>query len=1173
MDDDTAFSAANLSRLEEEEEYQEDGFGEMHLLDRPFPALPTLPMPAHEPRLEMTTRNQKALAGETVFPPCKDQLCQGCQTDCQKTKGGQVQLWCNLCQKGRSYLCLQRTRCLKWSEADLQRFHDVQQVQVVLEPLWKPVEPLPPVAEVEERRLPGDRSGEQEQSESSGGRTPVRDQERARDQNLSSAVLSVRPKILKSPKLSERKKGTGEKSVAFETEPQTTRSTGRGESTASAGKEGLTTPPTALSSSDNQAGVTPGTECSINTLKQKQQQQSESDIFPVRSTLLEEAINSPSPPPKPTRKSLNRTMEPTRHQARPGTYGAAALSPFHRSQDGENRMSDKHLFEGGGERREEERIQDMSLPLDDWDGQGLPLPSRRQPQQGEVWTQRRETQLSVDEDFYSPMHVSPDLVSQIRLLDDNTQPKMELRPARFLPPPSRQERGDANRPAGSTLRRPSPAFLLQQQARRQAASQPCTPPTVNKGASLRGPVPAWSTPMRVVGSEARKRLTTQLGEETWSQDQQMRGSDDANQQFLEEGGEPGEDVIDDEDSPLWQQEAPFQQTGFEPVQMSAANENQLQIARILQRLTERLDRPVERRPPPPSSSLKMPSLSLPNIRRGSNNEVSTRSYFQWKMSLSNIINLHGVSPSAVLVYYATTPRLLPEEFVTIMANSDSLQEAISSLDSLYPSMASIRPELIRSMTDLPPLQNASEKTRVHRISSLLKILDEFLKLFGASPNRDLNRQDVLVILHNFYGTLESRAELVKETTAMEIAKKRGVMYAESLKTYLTRTRTVLVDVISALQLVGRAEAGKMKSAAAKSRIEAKKDQDKKEEVREGVTCLLCTQKHPIFSCHDQLKLIRDGKKKLDPRICPACLQEKKSGHPTNCSLKRSLRDGVYILTNWKCKKGCSVHFRLCGCNAGPQQAVDPDQSKHQRSAAARVKAKEAEGEAAHGAEEDLNSYPSQAHHPSTVNSATPGDSNPDHLGAPTAVSAANKQNKEEEVVFLTENVFLLGQDGTTQLASLSYDTHGSVSFLAGCLSDTYVHSSQGSRTFQIDTVNGKEYASKEIRKVKILTLKGMLEVETVSAQWVDPSEEAQLCPEQAEKAGVILPVLEDEQGQTLPRIILSAAEILLHPRQISTPAHLAKLHPKISLFRSRLTNRLLCAGTLGSNSPPGGRQK
>ena len=108
--------------------------------------------------------------------------------------------------------------------------------------------------------------------------------------------------------------------------------------------------------------------------------------------------------------------------------------------------------------------------------------------------------------------------------------------------------------------------------------------------------------------------------------------------------------------------------------------------------------------------------------------------------------------------------------------------------------------------------------------------------------------------------------------------------------------------------------------------------------------------------------------------------------------------------------------------------------------------------------------------------------------------------------------------------------------------------------------------------MKILTLRGILKIETVSAQWVDPSEEAQLCPEQAEEAGVVLPVLEDEQGQPLPRIILSAAEILLHPRQVSTPDHLARLHPKISLFKSRLSNRLLCAGTLGLNTPPGGKQ-
>ena len=176
-----------------------------------------------------------------------------------------------------------------------------------------------------------------------------------------------------------------------------------------------------------------------------------------------------------------------------------------------------------------------------------------------------------------------------------------------------------------------------------------------------------------------------------------------------------------------------------------------QIAKILEKLTDRLDRPGQARGYNAPSSLKMPALQLPTIRRSANNDVTARSYFQWKISLSTVISLHGVSPDAILIHYATTPKLLPEEFTTIMANSESLQEAIGSLDTLFPSLASIRPELIRGMTDLPPLVNATEKTRVFRITTLLRLLDEFLKFFGASPHRDLTRQDVLVILHNFFG--------------------------------------------------------------------------------------------------------------------------------------------------------------------------------------------------------------------------------------------------------------------------------------------------------------------------------------------------------------------------------------------------------------------------------------
>lgn len=564
---------------------------------------------------------------------------------------------------------------------------------------------------------------------------------------------------------------------------------------------------------------------------------------------------------------------------------------------------------------------------------------------------------------------------------------------------------------------------------------------------------------------------------------------------------------------------------------STSQYEQLQVARILEKLTERLDKPPQQRTVSAPSSLKMPSLQLPTIRRTGNNEVTTRAYYQWKIALSTVLSLHGVGPDAILIHYATTPKLLPEEFTTIMANSESLQQAIKSLDSLFAPLVSIRPELIRGMTDLPPLVNASEKTRVFRITTVLRLLDEFIKFFGTSPHRDLSRQDVLVILHNFYGSQESRAELVKEVTHMELAKQRGTMYAESLKDYFTRTRTVLVDVISALQLVGKTEhSGKARSSAARARLEGKESLREEEKANgKNPTCLLCSSsKHLTYGCSDQLKLIREGKKKLDKKICSSCLGPLSKPHGDNCAIKRSFRDGVYILTDFKCNKGCGVHNRLCNCQAGPTQKVDPDQSKPQRSAATRAVEIQEEGE-------DM----------------------------PRLLSAANAVNKDGEVVFLSENLRLLGKDGSTQLCVCSFDSHGSKHFLSGKLSDNFLHSKEQHKRFQIDTVTGTEESKREIFDIRLLTLKGVLHLEAVEASWVDGAEEPQLNTEEADRHGIALPVTEDHSGAPLPRLILSASEIQLHPREVPCPAELRALHPKINLFRSKLSNQLLCGGQLG----------
>ena len=609
--------------------------------------------------------------------------------------------------------------------------------------------------------------------------------------------------------------------------------------------------------------------------------------------------------------------------------------------------------------------------------------------------------------------------------------------------------------------------------------------------------------------------------------------------------------LDDPEEGLWQEEGEqrAREESFRRTSTSPSHDHQ--IAKILEKLTDRLDRPGQARGFNAPSSLKMPALQLPTIRRSANNDVTARSYFQWKISLSTVISLHGVSPDAILIHYATTPKLLPEEFTTIMANSESLQEAIGSLDTLFPSLASIRPELIRGMTDLPPLVNATEKTRVFRITTLLRLLDEFLKFFGASPHRDLTRQDVLVILHNFFGSQESRAELVKEVTMMESAKRQGVMYAEGLKQFLSKTRTILVDVISALQLLGKVESSKHRSAAGRVNNEKKENGGKmqddeapggKNETRK-VTCLLCNSNtHLTFGCLDQLRMIREGKKRLDTKkICSACLGPITSPHDQNCSIKRSFRDGVYLLTDFKCKKGCGVHNRLCNCQAGPQQQVDPDQTKRLRSAAMRAT--------------EVSKEPP---------AVTRGSQESEGGEQQQVLSAANMAGEVEgPVVFQSENLRLLGRDGTTQEIVCSFDSHGSKHFLSGSLSENYLHSKEQSKTFQIDTVTGSQETRREVYNVKLLTLRGRLDLEVVQASWVEAGEEPQLNQEEAERYGISLPCVEDAQGVPLPRLILSASELQLHPKEVPCPIGLKNLHPKLNLFRSRLSNQVICGGQLG----------
>ena len=1106
MDDDAALSAANLTQ-EVSDDYEEEGFDQLQLLDRPWTLpLPNQPSDPIEPVLRMHTRRQRALAGEIEFPPCKDNLCLGCRPSCKEAVGQDVQLWCNLCQKERTTLCRRRARCIQWDDQQFQRFSDLQSVHEVLQPmdiLTQATDTVTQAAEelVAERRRRGEQqaAAEIEQrklEEEAIALSPPADTPAiasGKEATHRQDILSIKPRVTSTPSRSTDKvvkfQQTGETEAPYleSSHPQERK-------TAMQVGEGA-------DAEDLLRGGEPPRGGGLRRVESSQ----ELRVLQPSGDQGRSAFEAP-------RLTLNRV------------YGASALSPSplpqnlppfptqqpHRTPDGEARLNSNTVFaaRGGDSRRRG----------GEWDGQGLPQYSdvpaastwwREQqktfPQAPDsLWTRRDQMQRTAEESFYSPMQFNSGEEEPVQQRIATQRPRMVLQPPRFVPPTTTIS---SFHPPTSTLRRPAASFFEEQTQREHMP------------ASNSNPIPIGTTPKRGVG-EQRRRL--------------IAGRNAGGQEIPELGGE------EEEEGESWGQGG----GGMD------SQGTQLEIAKILEKLTTRLDQPPVRANPPQhnnqQSSLKMPSLVLPSIRRSATNEVTARSYFSWKLALSTVVNLHGVNPDSVLICYATTPKLLPEEYITIMANSGSLAEAIESLDTLHPSLASIRPELVRALTDLPPLQNASEKTRVHRISTLLRLLDEFLKYFGASPHRDLTRQDILVILYHFYGSSESRAELVKEVVIMEEAKQRGTMYAESLKKYLTRIRTVLVDVISALQLVGKTETPSRGKSAA-TRIEKKVEKEAARttiEKKNGASCLICKGFHPTFSCHEQLKLIKEGKKKLGGHICASCLGEKKQNHPPDCAIRRSLKDNVYVLTNFKCSQGSGAHFRICGHpSCGPQQAVDQDQSKPQRSAAARVK--QLEG--------------SELSEKEDIGATTA-------CGGAAALSAANADAEEDAVVFLAENLYLLGRDGQTKQCVVSYDNHGSKTFLSGQLSDDFLHSEPERRQFQIDTVQGKDVTCRNIYKLQLLTLKGRLELEAVASNWVEPSEEPQLDQATAELHQVHVPEVEDQQGEALPRIILSAAWIHLHPRAVTPAASMLEIHPKLGMFRSRLSNRLICAGALGPSS-------
>merc|ERR1712016_145698 len=354
-------------------------------------------------------------------------------------------------------------------------------------------------------------------------------------------------------------------------------------------------------------------------------------------------------------------------------------------------------------------------------------------------------------------------------------------------------------------------------------------------------------------------------------------------------------------------------------------------------------------PSAPRSNLKLQAVQLPSVKRTALGEVSSREYHIWKHNVSHTISHNGISEEDILIHYANNTKLLPEEWQLVFMQSTSLRSAIFTLDTFFPPVSDLSQELIMEMTKKGPVQNNSESTKLARVTSLLRTLDTWIRLFHDSVE-DMTRSEALICIFHLQASGENKAELVEETVKFERAKQRGVKYTTSLKSYLLRHCLVYTDILAAVKSIGKLDPPKTRSASTREMKRGEKkngretsEKEKKDEKgkksdeeqknkgggKKDVKCDLCGGQHPNYLCKQELQKIASGEKKLANHVCQKCLHRKdsKNHDPSNCYLARTFKNGVFLRTSWLCSTCQSVHFKLCAHATGPSSAVDEDQNK------------------------------------------------------------------------------------------------------------------------------------------------------------------------------------------------------------------------------------------------------
>ena len=579
------------------------------------------------------------------------------------------------------------------------------------------------------------------------------------------------------------------------------------------------------------------------------------------------------------------------------------------------------------------------------------------------------------------------------------------------------------------------------------------------------------------------------------------------------------------------------------------------ISMIVDRLQDLQIRP---RQSTENTSAKMRPIQLPSPKYHSNGTITALEFYRWLSIFIKLVTSLKLNSDQVLAELGSSKTILPEQLRTIATQSTDLRQAIETIKSRFPPLSSVFPELHRQIVSGSLCD--SNHQRLEQAGALIEYLTLMKNWF---PRRDLQREDVLLIVNNLEGQKEGTLQLLEDIRRMDERQRlpetnpHYSSYVSSLILRLERLRGLWSELSAALSIGQRQQVGaKNVKQSFSSRVDPREplkrisgghrggrggkggktgrsddrssgqggfQRDQKNTLpntrKKG--CIICTNKdgsvkddtiHPPWRC-ELLPKIRSGHSPIKDTLCTKCCTglRDKNPHDPGCHLKSFLdkKTGSMKSIDLSCKihKSPIVHQKLC-VKCGPQ--LPPPK-------------------------------------PPPISSF--------------AIGVKCLNTDYQSCAFMSEIIDIVSLTGDTIPCKIQYDSLGGSDFS----SDIPVEFNHGdphemSEVFSLNTIMG----SQDYQLPKCLLLlntprAGKLWVTTLMTPF--PDSPYLTLSKEARRYCSLAPYTTEDFDNCTCRVILGVENAILFPDPIPTPPQLSRDYPGLTLWRSKLSGGVLFQGS------------